>query len=179
MGFTGRVPKWILTLYPMTQNKYGFLRSSPTSYMWCLKVIGQNPQCVLYPQCLVHGVPKRTLIFDPVTQNQYALSCHHAQLTHLKMNGLKLQSVSRPQVLIERVPNLTLIFDPMTPPPPKKKNRVPPLIMNNLHVKFESDRANKNCSLYLVERLNLTTHSVASPRKGPKLRSFDPMTLNE
>ena len=54
----------------------------------------------------------------------------------LKVMGQKLLSLSCPQGLIQRVPKLTLTVDPVT-----QNQRVLPLIIHNLHEKFESDWA--------------------------------------
>ena len=77
-----------------------------------------KPWSVLCLQGLIHRVPKLTLTFDPVTQNQNrGLYCVH--------RVLYTESQSWPW--------------PLTPWP--KINRVPPLVIHNLHVKFEIDWA--------------------------------------
>ena len=73
------------------------------------------------------------------------------------------------------MPNLTLTFDPVT-----QNHRVPPLIMNNLHVKFESDEA-KSIVCIVPTRQSATdrrtdrqTHGLTNP---PHRITISPPTL--
>ena len=79
-----------------------------------------------------------TLTFDPVTQNQEGSSSHHPQLTCEVWKWLgKTCSLHRVhKVLYTECQSLPW---PWTPWP--KINMVPPLIIHNLHLKFESDSA--------------------------------------
>ena len=99
-----------------------------------LKVIGQKLYPLSYPQ-LIHRVPKLTLTFDPLTQNQ---SSHHPQLTYedWKWLGKKCSRYRVHKVLYTECHGWPW---PLTPWP--KINRVPPLIIHNLHMKIESDWA--------------------------------------
>ena len=71
--------KFDLDLWPRDPKSIGFLLSSWWMCMWSLKVIGQKLWSLLCPQGLIHRVPKLTLTFDPVTQNQYGSSSHHGK----------------------------------------------------------------------------------------------------
>ena len=73
--------------------------------------------------------------FDPMTQNQYGSSSHHSQLTCEVWKRL-VKNCSRYRVHKVKCDGWPW---PLTPWP--KINRVPPLIIHNLHVKFESDWA--------------------------------------
>ena len=71
------------------------------------------------------------------------------------------KTVSCLQCFIDKVPNLTLTFDPVP-----KIYRVPPLIMNNVYIKFESDGAKTVVSILSTRqsakdaRTHSRTHSL-------------------
>ena len=100
-----------------------------------------------------------------MTQNQKGSSFHHNNLYEkFESDWTILQSVSCTQGFTGRQPKLTFTFDPLF-----KINRVLPLIINNLHVNFESNRT-KICSIYLV---------VAGVRVPELTLTFDPKTQNQ
>ena len=164
-----------LDLWPRDPKSIGFLLSSWWMCMWSLKVIGQKLKSLSCPQGLIHRVPKLTLTFDPVTQNQLGSSSHHQQLTcevwkWLGKNG-SLYRVHK--VLYTKCQSWPW---PLTPGP--KINRVPPLIMVNVHVKFESDWA-KNCSRYCVHKV-LYTECQSWPwplTPWPKINRVPPLIM--
>ena len=81
---------------------------------------------------------KLTLTFDPMTQNQLGSSSHHGECACevWKWLGKNWSRYCVHKVLYTECQSWPW---PLTPWP--KINRVPPLIINNLHVKFESDWA--------------------------------------
>ena len=95
-------------------------------------------------QGFISRVPKLTFTFDPY---QKGSSSNHPQITCevLKWLGKNCSLYCAHKVLYT-VPKLTLTFEPQP-----KIERVPPLIMINFHVKFESDWA-KNCCRILPTR---------------------------
>ena len=77
----------------------------------------------------------------------YLLSTSTTYIWSLKVIGLKLQSVSCLKGFVLKMPKLTLTCDPIT-----KINRVLPLMINNLHVKFKSDRVETVVCRYRVHK---------------------------
>ena len=59
-----------LDLWPRDPKSIGFLLSSWQMCMWSVKVIGQKLWSLSCPQGFMYRLPKLTLIFDPMTQNQ-------------------------------------------------------------------------------------------------------------
>ena len=94
--------------------------------MWSLKVIGQKLS--------------KTIDLDlrPVNQNQLGSSFHHSQFTCEVWKWL-VKNCSRYRVHNVLYTECHTWPWPLTPWP--KINRVPPLIIHNLHMKFESDWA--------------------------------------
>ena len=137
-GIPSQGGKVDLDLWPRDPKSIGFLLSSWWMCMWSLKVIGQKLKSLLCPQGLIQRVPKLTLTFDPITQNQLGSSCHHGECACevWKWLGKNWSRYCVHKVLYKECQSWPW---PLTPWP--KINRVPPLTINNLHVKFESDCA--------------------------------------
>ena len=83
-------------------------------------------------------MPKFTLTFDPVTQSEYGSSSHHPQLTCEFWMWL---GKNCSQYCVHKVFYTECQSWPWPLHPWPKMNRVPPLTIHNLHVKFESDWA--------------------------------------
>ena len=91
---------------------------------------------------------KVDLTFDPMTQNPLLIINN----LPVKFENYRTKTVvciipTRLHTMIHRVPKLTSNFDPMI-----QNQKGPPLIIRNLHVKFESEQT-KKCSLYRVHKV--------------------------
>ena len=118
-------------------------------------------------------MPKLTLTFDPVTQNQLGSSSHHSQYTCevWKWLGENCCLYSFHKVLYIECQSWPWSLNSWP-----KINKLPPLIIHNLHVKFERGWK-KNFSCYRVHkvkrdgRTHARTHSLTQSLKHPLTHS--------
>ena len=155
-----------LDLRPRDPKSIGFLLLSWWICMWSLKVIGQKLKSLLCRQGLIHRVPKWTLTFDPVTQNQKGSSSHHGKCACYVWKWL---GKNDSRYFVHKVLYIECQSWPWPLTPWPKINRVPPLIMVNVHVKFESDWA--KTVVAIVGRTHARMHPPTHPLTNPLTHS--------
>ena len=127
-----------LDLWSRDPKSIGFLPAASTTDMWSLKVIGQKQYIVVVIVSTRYYTQSAKVDFDlwPYDPKSigFLLSSSTTYMWSLKVIGQKLKSLLCPQGLIHTVPSW-----PWTLTQCPKINRVTPLIIHNLQVKFESD----------------------------------------
>ena len=137
-GFCHRTESdlFLFLFVPMGKIKRGSSSHYPklTCEVW--KWLSKTVVCIVSTRS--YSVPKLTLTFDPKTQNQWGSSSHNQKLTYAIWKWLdkNCNLYHAHKVLYTKCQSW-----PWTLIPWPKIHRVHPLIVDNLHVQFESDWA--------------------------------------